>query len=90
MTASSDAEPAAEERKTVGTEYVVLRRGTHDASPPVVETHWAEIGRGVFSGAQAAILGIAGENDGEYVAAPSRSWRPRVVRVKKTTKVTIE
>ncbi len=69
------------------TAYVILRRDVDggwiptDAIDPLSQCYGA-------SSPRRALL-AANLTDGEYLAIPSRSWKPMIVKTETTTKVTI-
>lgn len=83
LTPVPDPEPEAEK----GTEYVVfkLREYASDGPAPFHD-EWEQIGigRGSYHG---VIKELAGQIDGVYSAAPTRSWRP--VRLAAKVEVTV-
>jgi hypothetical protein len=78
----SDPQPKAEKQQS--TEYVVLRRvpGTtaEQGDPPAYQ--WVEAGRATGVNAQAAIKSIA-QNEGTFIAVPTRSWKPLTRKIEK-------
>lgn len=72
-----------EKKKAEPREYVVLK-----AAKWGDEAGWVEIGRETVLSSGQAVKQAAGETPGEYLAVPIRSFKPVVVKVEKTTKVT--
>lgn len=64
------------------TEYVILQL--------LDSGHWSEQGKTEASSPIRALRShVRSGAEGEYVAVPSRSWKPLTVKVEQTTKVTI-
>ncbi len=67
----------------MSTEYTLLKYNTETNS-------WDRIQGGVVaSSPRRAVRDHRDLTEGEYVAVPSRSWKPLTVSVEQTTKVTI-
>lgn len=66
------------------TSYLILRKTKDDSYDT-----WEEIEGVVKASSSKRALAIAQVAAGEYVAVPYRSWKPLIVKVEQTTKVTI-
>ena len=73
------------------TEYIILRNyDCSDLNPP--DYCWQIIGEPVKASSAGRAIAASldkGGSAGEYVAVPSRSWRPLTVKMEQVTKVTI-
>lgn len=71
------------------TQYVILRRDRDQgtADDPV---GWQYHGQAEASGAERAIRSIEDLEPGAYVAVPARSWRPLIVTVETTTRISVK
>lgn len=85
----ADTTPAA---KKTTTAYVILTRRANHAGPEAHEDRgWREAATIEAASADAALrLYATDKNDGmDLVAIPARSWQPRRITIKTTTRVTL-
>lgn len=65
------------------TKYIILQQ---DEQSSLV---WLEVGETTASSPARALRTYDLEHEGTFVAVPARSWKPLVVKVEQTTKITI-
>ncbi len=68
------------------TEYIILRRIKDDL---MEESDWIVYDGIVEASSARRAIAVGEVGSGHYVAIPYRSWKPLIVKVEETTKVTI-
>jgi hypothetical protein len=68
------------------TAYIIFQKEEGVASLP---DRWRRITGVSASSSKRALAAVELKEGGEYVAVPSRSWKPLTVAIEQTTKITI-